>query len=388
MKIVKQISYVIIDLIIFVSSPESGPFKMRHYILTLILTAFCLALFGQAKDSWISFYNKDKKLIGFKDKNGVTKIEPKFMGMTSAKKFDFIIAVTEEENKKWKNYYLTKSGRVVGRDSLYTFDNGCDCENEGFIRFRDNKTDKVGIFNRKGDIVIQAEYDELTNVRNGMIMALKGAEKKYFEGGEHYEWIGGQELLMDTTNKVLVENFKFSNNLNFSSKTILNSPGQDSLREYFKAVDGSYYSFINFNNEFDAWLKTELLNNFTKESLADAMFDEVTFWKDPKGWKKEQKRSFIERNFELIKSKLLELNSAQTEYSIFNEGLNQFMFTSNYFKEFYNNCGESKDWIYPVRDIVINHKDKGDLIQDSFEFLRTGNGYKLVCISVKMGHVK
>jgi hypothetical protein len=352
------------------------------------VTAFSLTSFGQTKDSWTSFYNRDKKLIGFKDKNGVTKIAPKFIGMTSVKKFDFIIAVTEEGNKKWKNYYLTKSGRVIGRDSLYTFDNGSDCENEGFIRFRDNKTDKAGIFNRKGDVVIPADYNELTRVRNGMIIALKGAEKKFFKGGEHYEWIGGQELLIDTTNKVLIENFEFNNDLNFSSKNISKSPSSDSIRQTFKAVDGSYYSFIDFDREFKIWLKTKLLDNFTKENLTSAMFDEVTFWKEPKGWTKEQKWSFIERNYELIKSKLLELNSAQTEYSIFKDGLNQFMFTSNHFKKFYDNCGESKDWIYPVKDIVINHRDKGDLIQDSFEFLRTDNGYKLLCITIKMGQIK
>ncbi|MFO0357532.1 MAG: hypothetical protein ACK50A_11310 [Sphingobacteriaceae bacterium] len=214
------------------------------------------------------------------------------------------------------------------------------------------------------------------------------AEKKFFKGGEHYEWIGGQELLIDTTNKVLIENFKFNNNLNFSSRNISNLPSSDSIRQSFIAFDGSYYSFIDFDKEFKTWLKSKLLDNFTKENLTNVMFDEITFWKEPKGWSKEQKRSFIERNYELIKSKLLELNSEQTEYSIFSDRLNQFMFNSNNYKKFYDNCGESKDWIYPVKNIVINHKVKGELIQDSFEFLRTDNGYRLICITIKMGQIK
>ncbi|MEI9958494.1 MAG: WG repeat-containing protein [Ferruginibacter sp.] len=36
----------------------------------------------------------------------------------------------------------------------------------------------MGLFNKNGDIVVPAEYNDITRVRNGMIIALKGAEKK------------------------------------------------------------------------------------------------------------------------------------------------------------------------------------------------------------------
>src|SRR5688572_4673117 len=121
---------------------------MRHYILTHLLTLLGCTLFGQSNDTWTAFWNKDTTLIGFKDKNGVVKIEPKFSGFTFANKFDNIIVASEEVKDTYKTYYLTKTGRIVGRDSLRIFDNGADCESEGFIRFRDNKTDKVGMFNR------------------------------------------------------------------------------------------------------------------------------------------------------------------------------------------------------------------------------------------------
>ena len=115
------------------------------------------------KNSWTSFWNTDSTLIGFKDKSGAIKIEPRFKGFTNARKFDNIMAVTDE---KWKSYYLTKSGKIIGRDSLHIFDNGADCESEGFIRFKDKKTDQVGMFNSNGDVVIPAEYNDLTRVRN------------------------------------------------------------------------------------------------------------------------------------------------------------------------------------------------------------------------------
>lgn len=188
---------------------------MRQLIVTFLATISSLILFGQSADTWTSFWNKDRTRVGFKDKNGVVKIAPKFTEFVTARKFENIIGVSENRNGKWDGYYLTKQGRIVGSDSLYIFDNSPDCENEGFIRFRDRKTDKAGIFNKKGDIVIPAIYNDLTKVRNGMIIALKGAEKKYLEGDEYYSWVGGQEVLIDTKNTILIENFKLDNDVNF-----------------------------------------------------------------------------------------------------------------------------------------------------------------------------
>ncbi|WP_028979752.1 hypothetical protein [Sporocytophaga myxococcoides] len=362
---------------------------MKYNILTFLLIIFCCISFAQSNEPWNAFWNKDTTLVGFKDKNGIVKIEPKFvLNMTPAHKFDDIIAATEEVNGEWTTYYLSKSGRVIGRDSLYMFDNVCDCESEGFIRFRDHKTDKVGVFNGKGDVIIPAEYNEMTGVTNGMIIALKGAEKKYWEGGEHYSWIGGKEVLIDTNNNVLIDNFKWVDNLNFYSLNISNEPSRDTLLQSFRAVDGRYYSFIDFDQEFKYLLKVNLIEQFTKDNLLNATYDEVIFWKEPKGWIKEGKKSFIERNYELIKSKLLGFNTSKGEYNIFTGDLNPYMYTSNDFDNFYNNCREPKSWIYPVKSIVITHKKKGDYLQDHFDFLRTDNGYKLICVTIERGKIK
>src|SRR5687768_8162232 len=178
---------------------------MKYYVLTYLLTLLSCTLLAQSNDPWFSFWNKDTSLIGFKDKNGIVKIEPKFNGLTTGGKFENIIAVTEEINGSWNSYYLTKTGRMIGKDSLHIFDNSTDCENEGFIRFHDQKTDKAGMFNIKGDIAIPATYNDITRVRNGMIIALTGAKKKQL--GEHYSWEGGRQLLIDTNNNVIIDNF-------------------------------------------------------------------------------------------------------------------------------------------------------------------------------------
>lgn len=73
-------------------------------------------------DIWIQFWNTDTILIGFKDKHGAVKIKPKFVGFTMAKKFEHIIAVMEDDKESYKSYYVTKTGRKVGRDSLFIYE--------------------------------------------------------------------------------------------------------------------------------------------------------------------------------------------------------------------------------------------------------------------------
>lgn len=55
---------------------------------------------------------------------------------------------------------------------------------------------------------------------------------------------------------------------------------------------------------------------------------------------------------------------------------------------FFNNCGESKDWIYPIKDIVISYKEDKCEFQDHLEFLRTDDGYKLISLTIRKGEIK
>jgi hypothetical protein len=351
-------------------------------------------LLAQGNGAWIAFWNKDSTLIGFKDKHGKVKIEPKFVsGFTTARIFDNVIAAMEENGGNYQFYYLTQSLKIFGKDSLLFFDNVTDCESEGFIRFRDKKAGSVGMFNRNGKVVIPAEYNALTPVRNGMVIALKGAKKELWEndnhsGCNHFSWVGGNRLLLDTNNKVLVENFQYGNELNLFSLVTSVKPHQDTIRKSFLSADGLYYSFVDFEKEFRRWLNLHLLNNLTKEGLENESFSEVSYWKEPNGWTAVPKREFLQINFELIKAKLLELKTASSEYSIFDEGLNPFIFESELYKEYYNNCGESKGWLYPVKSIVITHRDKKDITQDHFDFLRTDDGYKLISVTIRKGELK
>lgn len=361
---------------------------MKKIIILYIFLCLNFTLSAQSKDTWISFWDKDTTHIGFKDQNGNIKIAPKFMGLTFAHKFDDIIVVSEEVNETWKSYYLTKTGKIVGRDSLYIYDNGPDCENEGFIRFKDPKTDKMGLFNGNGKIIIPAEYSNLTRVRNGMIIALKDAVKE--KDGEHFFWSGGKEFLIDINNKILIENFGYNDELNFYSLEKSKEKKPDPVRDNFLGVDGQYYSFINFDKEFKEWLKNILLTDLSKENLLKHSYDKITYWKkkDDDGWITKPKEAFMKLNYKLIKAKLLELKSANCDYHIFSESLNKFIFEADEYDQYFDNCRQPIDWINPVKNIVISPQNKNESGQDHFEFLRTKNGYKLISASSRKEDLK
>lgn len=361
---------------------------MKKIIALSLFYFFTCSTFAQSNDVWIAFPNKDTTLTGFKDKNGVIKIEPKFSGFTTAREFENIIAVSEEKNNKWESYYLTKKGKVVGRDSLYVFDNSPDCENEGFIRFTDGKTDKMGIFNGDGKIVIPAVYNVVSKVHNGMISVLKDAKKERDPLGEHFFWSGGKELLIDLNNKILIDNFKSDNNLNYYSVEKTATPTKDQTRESFRGVDGQYYSFINYEKEFKNWLKNTLLSDLSQANLEKHSFDTITYWKEPDGWLNASKSKFIAQNYIYLKLKLEELKNPKTDYFVSFNGLNPFIFESDDYRIYFNNCNESKDWIYPTMDIVINPKKQTDHGQDHFDFVRTDNGYKLINVSSRTNILK
>ncbi len=355
---------------------------MKLFLLILFITICNGIAFGQNNDTWTFFWNKDTTLMGYKDKNNAVTTEPRFRDQVYAKKFDDIIVIAEYNGKN-SNYYLTKKGRIVGRDSLYIYDNAPDCESEGYIRFHSSISDKVGMFDRNGAIKIPADYDLLTNVKNGMVVGLKGVQKNEF--GEYFGWEGGKQMLLDTNNVVLIDNFKYDHyNLNFFSVVISSEPSTDTIRDIYKGINGQFYSFINYDREFRTWLKSWLVADFTKSKLLECTHNEIQFWDEQNGGESETKGTFVDNNYERIKANLLEINSNNCDFTIFNEGLNWYTYPSDTYKDFFNNCDEVKDWKYPIKNIVINYYPKqNELLQNHFSFLRTDNGYKLISIDIK-----
>jgi hypothetical protein len=374
------------------------PMKWR---LLIFLIAICnLTSLAQDKDLWESFYDAKTELIGFKDTDQNVKISPKFnSGFTVAKRFDKIIAVTEQvDSNNYSSYYLLKNGNQIGKDSIYLWDNSPDCESEGKIRFRDNKTDKVGFFDKNGYVVIPAIYNDAQPFRNGVAIAIMNAKKECLDGKihnddncEHWGWKGGQIILIDDSNKTLIDDFIFSDELDWFSLNIVDATIDTTIRDYFKERNGKYYSFINFEKDFKVWFKSNFLNSTDLKNIKDNCFFEITYWSDSENeWISKETDEFLNENKEILIQKISEFQKGVLEYAIFMDGLNPFIFNKEIYSSFFDFCGNPITWKYPVFDVVVSYNSKEGRIdyQDHFEFLRTNNGYKLLGLSIESMKIK
>jgi WG containing repeat len=358
------------------------------YILLLILCGYCLRISAQTIDTWTAFWNSDTTLFGFKDAKGTIVIPPKFNPFSTATSFDDIIAVVEGDGDTAKPYYLTKAGKIAATDSLYMFDNTPDCENEGFIRFYDKKTDQTGLLDRSGTVVIPAMYSELSRVTNGVLCGLLNAEKKCADPDcEHYNRYGGTWVLLDTTNTTLIDNFNDSAAINFYSLVKSTNPSPDSIRLSFKAKDGSYYSFIDYNKEFRTWLLSEICKNPTPQKLTLISHPTLQY-ETSDGWVAIDRNNFIRKHHKLLKKEFKKLLDVKTDHFMTIGGLNPYIYTSTEFKVCFNNCGEAREWKYPLVTLVVNHLNKGEPVQNYYEFLRTDDGYKLVGAVVRCKEIR
>lgn len=366
---------------------------MKTIILTYLIFLYGTFSYSQQNNYWTAFWNEDEEKFGFKDNSGLVVIQPIFSSFSFVNRFEHIFIASEETDDKFDIYYLTKSGRQFGRDSIYIFDNTPDCESEGFIRFRDKKSDKAGLFNRNGDVVIPAVYDDLTKVSNGFVVALKGAEKKYWDdhnysGCNHFSWLGGQIMLIDTNNKVIIENFTDSLPLDLYSHQSQSEIDDNPNREYFSGKDGRIHSFLNYEKDFSFWLKHSILDQFTVESLMLASLDRLTFWKDDAGWVSKSAKDVIEKNFMLIKDRLSLIHNPGQDFFVSIDGLNSGIFRGEEFRIYFDNCGQPLSDKYPVMNILITHTDDNDFYQDHFDFLKTNEGYKLISLTIRNSSIE
>ncbi|MHC5309177.1 hypothetical protein ACYSNM_03710 [Myroides sp. LJL116] len=359
---------------------------LKVIIALFFITTSALAQV-QKSQKWTIFYNQDSTKVGYKGANGTIEVEPIETIIAPPYYFDNIIAVIQLEQDKIKSYYLSKSGKEIARDSLYYFDNQPDCEREGFIRFKDPISQKVGLINALGQVVIPAQYDELSKVNNHLLVGLLNAKRVVYNkenstGDSHFYFKGGKRVLIDTTNTILIENFDSQNKLNLFTLQISDSPTQQSNRISFEAKDNSYYSFIDDQKDFSIWLKEDLLKNLNKQKLLSSSFDSIV-WQSNKGWKTTDKQEFIDNNYQAIKECLLQLTNEKNTYAIYRDGLNPYLFDPNTYREYFDNCQDSKQDEFPTFSLVINMEENSKLTQNFFEFLLTKEGYKLITVTIR-----
>lgn len=368
---------------------------MRAAILLLLFFCIQTFLFSQTADPWIRFTDWEKEKCGYKDLNGNIKIPAKFEALTQADTFYNIIAVNEEIEGNYISYYLLKSDRKVGKDSVYYFDFMPDCESEGKIIFRDKKSDRVGFFDSAGHVIIPAFYNYALPFHNGVAIARRNAVRKCWGREdsatcEHWGWDGGEMVLITEKNEVLIANWNVDyNTLNWYSMKV-NVAVDSTIYTTVKGENGNTYSFIDYEKEFRVWFDKVFIpaaNANDENEMRALSFSQLTYWSETLGeWKSESKDAFLQKYFKpLFGSRFQKVNTTAQNVSVGSETLNDFGVTNLLYNHFYNACGEHLKEVYPVFDVMLSYHDKNSLLprQEHFEFIRTEAGYKLLNISVK-----
>ncbi|MBE8720840.1 hypothetical protein C4F40_08900 [Sphingobacterium sp. Ka21] len=209
-----------------------------------------------------SFSSDDGERIGYIDESGDTVLPPVYNPIFCPPVIYTVGAVSSLDTAIGM-FYLNKNGKKFGRDSLWAFDFSYDVESDGFIRFSvggypDRNTEREGLYDWKGNIRVPSEYNQLSSVKNGMLIGKKDAKSEPIQpGSEYWNWVGGKKFLLDTNGVVLVDDLleikKINQDIDFYSKIEAEVPLPH--RVNIKTVDGKYLSFINLKEEFKSYLK-------------------------------------------------------------------------------------------------------------------------------------
>ncbi len=104
--------------------------------------------------------------------------------------------------------YVNRTGRavIIGVPSM---DNGPDSFHDALIRVVRNK--KYGFANRKGQMVISANYDGAMNFEKGEAKVCSGCESKYVDHDCEYHVFAGGEWFQINTRGIVVARIKPEN---------------------------------------------------------------------------------------------------------------------------------------------------------------------------------
>ncbi len=358
---------------------------MKKLLLVCLFTIYSLSLFGN-ENTWFSYWNNSQTLVGFKDINGEIKIEPGYINSMGSITFDDIIIVTEEIDEKYISYYLTKSGKKIHK-SIYTYDNSVDIESEGFIRFKDKENDTVGMLDKDGNVVIPSIYNELQKVKNGLVVALKDAKKEYWDQHQesscnHYSWNGGKIYLIDTNNRILVEDYTYKASYDIFSLIVGSEPSKDPHRVNFLGTNGKYYSLIDYRMEFDDFIKNILTVNLSAENQIKHSYKTLSYRDDELGVMFVSNRELIKKNYLVLKNVLSTLNNNDTDYFISHQQRAPFYNGDKRYEALKFNIEKMEKTTYAHFAIIINQVVNGKNEQDQFYFLKIDDQYKLIDISL------
>lgn len=366
---------------------------MKYFIFLLLMYLYGNPLFAQEADDYLHSYCKaGTSIYGYKDAKGSIKIPAQFEGLPPASKFRNIVAVTEAVN--FKSYYLLRNGQKVGKDSVYISDMTYDCEQEGMIRFRDPKEDKVGFLGKDGKVVIPAVYNDAGPFHNGLALVLHDGKRICADGTpyivnacEHWIWDGTTALINDRGD-VVADSIDLTDteNLNWYSYKTSDRQADTTIYTSLKVKGNRYLTFINYQKEFTNWFYQHFLTGLPEGNLSDHCFEEVTveeLWKR-RLRKRYSKASFSKKYGTILQERMSSIKQNKVETIIFREELNAMIFDNKAFQPYYTDCGEPNSAQFPAFEMITENFDTRHQTsyQEHFSFLRTANGYKLIAIAL------
>ena len=363
----------------------------------------CLSLFSVAAQvpdttAWTQFSRpaKGENHYGYQDASGRVRLAPKFGMFTNARRFRHIMAVSEAATHQ--QYYLLKNGRAVGRDSVYmSGDYEVACESETYILFRDRQKDRVGFFNSLGKPVIPALYNYATPFYNGLAVALVGATRSCWGGGdtlrcEHLGWAGGRQVLLNQRNEVVADLPATlpTDALNWYSLR-RNAPAPDTATtRTLTAANGDRLTFTDYRKEFRQWFFgpfAAAVRSGQVPAVAALCFREVTTAGRPfRGWSKSSRATFVAKFQPVLHERLAAIRPDTPGLNIFDTALNALEYPAPAYRLFWTDCGEHFKEKYPVFEVVLTYParpaDAPVTHQEHFEFIRTAAGYQLLSVAL------
>lgn len=313
-------------------------------------------------------------------------------GTDSGRKASITAILDTTDWKNIRSYYKLANGRVIGEDSVYSFDATDDCEGDGKVRFRDRVSDKVGFFDNNGQVVIPAIYNDASRFQNGMAIVIKNAKRIGWHGEdcekgncEHWSWAGGNMMLINARNEVLVDSFEIHGMVNWYSVQMKDMPADTSMYCSFKGVNGKWYVFLDYEREFEKWFKEVYLKEtgdmrHLRAFAHDSLVSSLPEYPD---WKRMSRDEFIQAHGQQLQHRLQRLNDPTIRYFSTLEGLNPYIHTGSSFEPFFDAITWGDPGRYPVFDIISNFMDQNGRLdyQEHYSFLRTDKGYKLIGVS-------
>lgn len=303
----------------------------------------------------------DNGVFEYQDsKNNVVFSADTFMAMPAQKMKDVAAFVLMDG----RSFYQFRNGKQ--QPGVYFWDNWYDCENDGFIRFRDT-TKLVGQYNSRGEIAVPARYNELNKLTNGYCFGLKGSTKACPDlECEHYSWEGGEMVFLDSngTEIALFDNNLFFWDLDLYGLSISNTPSKDSSCLRFSGADGKFYSIPYATQQFIAWYQKTGVKNLEKNALKQLNYyhGENNGTLSKKRWWKKY-RSAVNAFYANTRN--------NPSVVVSNELISDL---SPGYAPFTNNCGE----LHPkhlVFEVLATDLKKG---LDILRFVKVGNTYCLI----------